>query len=402
MGLSEQQEEDLRLAALLHDIGHYPYSHLLEGLDNVKLTEEEIGMDSRTVSGGKRLLRTTRYPGHEELGCIVVAKQRSLTKALGGEQKAREIGDLFTRSTVRNAQFSKLITSSFDLDRLDYLLRDSCAAGVPYGHIDMNYLLNSIKLSKEGMLGFPEKALPAVEQFLMARFFMYRVVYYHKTTYGIEEACRQLLRRVRDKGEYGVPTDGDKVKYIAESEREWAGFDDSFVDTVVGKALEDKDGSIRCLAKAIQTRKPPKLLKEVLVLVPEKAKDHAGATFGDRVKDKLGKLIGKHGVLPGQFIYSELKPLALEKAERRMTHEQWEKMADSQKQQVSREEDEIIRVFVADKPEPVSVTDVPYSIISKFRDSCFRIFRLYFVPREKDKAELVGALREEVENWTEH
>ena len=81
------------------------------------------------------------------------------------------------------------------MDRLDYLLRDARAAGVPYGDIDLNYLLNNIRISPKGMLGVDaEGGSAAAEHFLLSRVFMHRVVYYHKTTYGFEEACRQLLR----------------------------------------------------------------------------------------------------------------------------------------------------------------------------------------------------------------
>jgi HD superfamily phosphohydrolase len=64
------------------------------------------------------------------------------------------------------------------------------------------------------MLGVSDKALTAVEHFLLARFFMHRSVYYHKTTFALEEACRQLLRRLRDRKKYGVPVDGEAVKAL--------------------------------------------------------------------------------------------------------------------------------------------------------------------------------------------
>ena len=84
------------------------------------------------------------------------------------------------------------------MDRLDYLLRDSQAAGVPYGSIDLNYLLNSLRVSPNGLLGVDEKAMPAAEQYLFARYFMHRTVYWHKTTCAFEGAARQLIRRIRD------------------------------------------------------------------------------------------------------------------------------------------------------------------------------------------------------------
>ena len=184
---AEERWENLQLAALLHDIGHYPYSHLMERVDHVRLTDEEIG-----DSTDKILSVVTRpYPDHEELGQHILLNQDDLKTAIGSTDRAREIGELFSRTTAADQQISKLIHSSLDMDRLDYLLRDSRAAGVPYGNIDLDYLLNNIRISPKGAVGVELKALPAAEHFLLARLYMHRVVYYHKTTFGMEEACRR-------------------------------------------------------------------------------------------------------------------------------------------------------------------------------------------------------------------
>jgi len=179
--------ENLRLAALLHDIGHYPYSHLMEKIDDVILTEDLISQDGTKEQAKKSfdMGRMNSYPSHAELGSLIVKSNQDIIEAIGSKDRAKEVADFLTRSTTKSPQLSKLIASSLDLDRLDYLLRDSRAAGVPFGYIDINYLLNNLKLSSGGMLGILEKAIPAAEQFLLARFFMHRCVYYHKTTYGL-------------------------------------------------------------------------------------------------------------------------------------------------------------------------------------------------------------------------
>ncbi|MCJ7766855.1 HD domain-containing protein, partial [Candidatus Bathyarchaeota archaeon] len=242
----EDLVDNLRLAALLHDVGHYPYSHLMEGVDWVELTEDRV----KETGKAKRPLDASRkpYPEHEEVGKLIVMSQKDLVEAVGGEDRAEAIADIFIRSEAADPQLSKLIHSSFDIDRWDYLLRDSYATGVPYGQIDINYLLNNLKVSKEGIVGFKDKALPALEHFLLARFFMHRAVYYHKTTYGLEEACRQLLRRLRDRNDknYGVPVDGDAVREIVRSPERLSEFTDAFVDdVVVQKAVNDQDNVIQ-------------------------------------------------------------------------------------------------------------------------------------------------------------
>ena len=127
---------------------------------------------------------------------MIVTKQTGLVQALGGEDRARHIVDLFQGNPgAGSSQLQRLIHSSFDMDRIDYLLRDARATGVPYGIVDIDYLLSHVKISPEGVVGIERKALAAVEHFVLARFFMHKAVYYHKTTYGFEECCRQLLRR---------------------------------------------------------------------------------------------------------------------------------------------------------------------------------------------------------------
>jgi hypothetical protein len=129
LDISPERAEQLRLAALLHDIGHYPYSHLMEGLDSVKLSEEIVEGIRQPMDRQK-----SPYPPHDELGSLIVTQRTDLLKALGGPEQAKIVADIFTRSVTADAQLSKLVHSSFDIDRWDYLLRDSHATGVPYGH----------------------------------------------------------------------------------------------------------------------------------------------------------------------------------------------------------------------------------------------------------------------------
>ena len=113
-----------------------------------------------------------------------------------GAERATRVANLFRRTDAADPQLSKLVHSSLDMDRLDYLIRDSGAAGVPYGQVDLNYLLNNFKASPSGAIGVPDKAITAVDHFLLGRFFMYRTVYFHKTTFGLEGRNRPLAFRL--------------------------------------------------------------------------------------------------------------------------------------------------------------------------------------------------------------
>ncbi|OGW03093.1 MAG: hypothetical protein A2Z59_13525 [Nitrospinae bacterium RIFCSPLOWO2_02_39_17] len=161
LNLSETDIEDLRLVGLLHDIGHYPYSHLMEQVDRIELTEEFVNKDVKATID----LQVDRYPNHEELGQIIINTQKDLIKALGGKKRAVRIANLsiLTGNPSQDNRIAKLIHSSLDMDRLDYLLRDSHSTGVPYGSIDLNYIVNNLRVSPTGVLGVNKKALSAAE-----------------------------------------------------------------------------------------------------------------------------------------------------------------------------------------------------------------------------------------------
>ncbi len=393
--LTSKQQENLRLAALLHDVGHYPYSHLMERIDKVKLIEKQVV----GAKAAKETLDISRipYPEHDLVGTYIVTEQNDLIEALGGKKRAKEIANLFgpkrPTESKKSLQLSKLVHSSLDMDRLDYLLRDSQATGVPHGQIDINYLLNNLKISPSGMVGISDKAIPAAEQLLLARFFMHRTVYYHKTTFGMEEVCRQLLYRLRTQGKYGIPKDGKEIKGLVTS-KALGTFTDAYVDQIIQEAVTDENQVIQKLARSIQRRRPPQLLQEVNILRSSQEHNghHAGTTFKINCKHNLHKLANDFHIHLEQFLLCETPPLRLEKRGPLVAAE--EAMRTNWK-----EEEELIKVFVADESEPKSLVDIPYSLLSKCAGLFFQSFRLYVVYEDKDRDSVITKLRDKVKDW---
>lgn len=204
--LEEEDVQRLRLAALLHDLGHYPFSHVIESV-----------MCKRYGDRGK----------HEAMSVHLIRNSIIGATLRKYEQDPEETAATIERRS-RNPIFNYLLSSDLDVDRIDYLLRDAYHTGVAYGFIDIDRLIRTISVNEQtsAQLAVLEKGRQAVENFLIGRYHMYQSVYYHKTVVAFALMLEKIYDEMLEEGCSGCP-DLESIK--AMSEKDMARFDDSSV-----------------------------------------------------------------------------------------------------------------------------------------------------------------------------
>jgi HD superfamily phosphohydrolase len=171
--VSDEEQRTIRAAALLHDVGHYPFSHALEEIG--QLNHEDVALPLITS------------------GVVAGILEREI-----GPDAPQRVFELI-RGTSASA-LQGLISGSLDLDKIEYLKRDAFMCGVPYGEIDVHRLTQSMLIvsdpeSGRMTLGIREKGLSALESLLFAKYQMYRNVYWH---HAVRSATAMYKRLVDD------------------------------------------------------------------------------------------------------------------------------------------------------------------------------------------------------------
>jgi HD superfamily phosphohydrolase len=179
--ITPEEETAAKIAILLHDIGHGPFSHALE---NVLITNTH----------------------HETISILIM---RVLNEQMKG-QLSKAI-DIFTNNYTKPF-LHQLISGQLDVDRMDYLTRDSFFTGVSEGVIGYDRILKMLAV-KDGDLMVEEKGIYSIEKFLVARRLMYWQVYLHKTVLGAEKTLIKIIQRAKELIQLGQPVQAASVTF---------------------------------------------------------------------------------------------------------------------------------------------------------------------------------------------
>jgi HD superfamily phosphohydrolase len=208
VAISKEEENALYVAILLHDIGHGPFSHAME-----HSIVEEVN--------------------HETISLLLMNK---LNQEFGGQLS---LAIKIFKGEYHRKFMLQLISSQLDMDRMDYLKRDSFYSGVAEGNINSDRLIQMMNVNQD-VLVMEEKAIYSIEKFLMARRLMYWQVYLHKTSLVAELTLTKTLQRAKELHSKGIDVNCSRpLKYFMEHKISLEKFSNIDLDTFA--QLDDFD-----------------------------------------------------------------------------------------------------------------------------------------------------------------
>lgn len=253
------------VAALLHDVGHGPFSHTFEEVQksrNVKKRHEQWTAEIIRNSKG-------------QISPILEDFEVGFTEKVAQLLEKEDPEDIY----------HAVVSSSFDADRLDYLRRDRMMTGIGAGAIDFDWLIENVRVAnieldtpddrdgdafKVPTFCLDKKALPAAEQFLLARYTLHQQVYFHKATRCVEHMIAKLLRAVAsharkpaDQASTGLPKNHPLIRFFAkegETVENYLALDDALIAGSLEALSRAKDPVISDTAARLWNRRLYKTL----------------------------------------------------------------------------------------------------------------------------------------------
>src|SRR5581483_6496126 len=194
LGVDETERRLVRLAALLHDVGHGPFSHVTEPILKKHSDAKKLGPDIKEAKI------------HELISWHIIKSSPELSKLISDRQREQVIGLL--KGTWGHSYLQEIVSGPIDADKQDYLLRDSVFSGVKYGVYDQERLSNTLLIHEDNddlFLGISIDGIHALEQFVLAKYYMTTQVYRHK----IRLITDSMIERAIDLG-----IEEDKIDWL--------------------------------------------------------------------------------------------------------------------------------------------------------------------------------------------
>ncbi len=189
LNIEDDKRDVVACAALLHDIGHGPFSHTLESLLLEKFGVGHVDLTEELIFGEYEIFESNEKDFIQSESVHQILSNNDIDK--------KEIINIIRGKTYKKLYLSQILNSTIDVDQLDYLIRDAYYTGVSYGMIDIERLLQTLVIH-EDTLAIKRKGVGVVENILMARGLMYSSVYFHKTVRIAELMLSKAIEVIPD------------------------------------------------------------------------------------------------------------------------------------------------------------------------------------------------------------